>query len=54
MNLVDYYNAYLHDKDIKEYVDKYMKIRGKNDPEEAIRDKIVQEYINNKKGKRNG
>ena len=24
-SLVDYYNAYLHDKDIKEYVDKYVK-----------------------------
>ena len=49
-SLVDYYNAYLHDKDIKEYVDKYVKCHRLLDAEYAIKVKVVQQYINDKKG----
>jgi hypothetical protein len=48
--LVDYYNDYLHDKEIKEYVDKYVKCHGLLDAEYAVRVKAVQEYIDYKKG----
>lgn len=49
-SLVDYYNTYMHDKDVKEYVDKYVKNHGLLDAEYAIKVKIVQEYIDLKKG----
>ena len=49
-SLVDYYNEYLHNKEIKEYVDKYMKVHGMIDAEKAIHSKIVQTYIDEKKG----
>ena len=49
-SLVDYYNEYLLNKEIKEYVDKYMKTHGILNEEDALKYKVVQVYIDEKKG----
>ena len=49
-SLVDYYNEYLHNKEIKEYVDKYMQCHGLKDEEAALKCAVVRAYIDDKKG----
>lgn len=42
---IDYAQVYLNNQKAKEYVDKYCKKHDEKSVEDALRDKIVQSYI---------